>query len=132
MVSMANPDEAVAIGAAFQAAVLSDEESKPKFVLVDVAPLSLGIYTADKDMSFLIKMNKTIPYQNTREYETMHDNQTSVEIKVYEGEFKVTLVRWPKKMVCYANLLFPTFHQRLKVSRNLTLLLVWTQIQFWT
>ncbi|EPS64728.1 hypothetical protein M569_10052, partial [Genlisea aurea] len=77
-----NPDEAVAYGAAVQAAILSGEgnEKVKDLFLSDVTPLSLGIKTAGGDMTVLIRRNSTIPTK------THSDNQQSVSIQVYEGE----------------------------------------------
>ena len=87
-----NPDEAVAYGAAVQAAVLTDvkDENIEKLILVDVAPLSLGIETAGGIMTTLIPRNSTIPCKKTEIFSTYADNQTSVLIQVYEGERQFT------------------------------------------
>ncbi|MCS6893027.1 MAG: molecular chaperone DnaK [Deltaproteobacteria bacterium] len=79
-----NPDEAVAIGAAIQGGVLSGEVTD--IVLLDVTPLSLGIETYGGVMSVLIPRNTTIPARRNQIYTTAADNQTSVEIKIYQGE----------------------------------------------
>merc|ERR1712223_1017155 len=83
-----NPDEAVAYGAAVQAAVLTGEkhESVNDLLLLDVAPLSLGIENADGEMCVIIKRNSTIPTQQTKEFSTHEDFQPSVTVQVYEGE----------------------------------------------
>ncbi|XP_020231939.1 heat shock cognate 70 kDa protein [Cajanus cajan] len=82
-----NPDEAVAYGAAVQAALLSkDIKNVPDLVLLDVTPLSLGVFVQGDLMSVVIPRNTTIPVKKTQEYCTADDNQSSVAIKVYEGE----------------------------------------------
>lgn len=83
-----NPDEAVAYGAAVQAAVLKGVKSTKTedLVLLDVAPLSLGIETSGEVMSVLIPRNSTIPTNKRETFSTYEDYQTVVEIKVFEGE----------------------------------------------
>ncbi len=79
-----NPDEVVAVGAAIQAGIIGGEVSE--IVLLDVTPLSLGVETLGEVMTVLIPKNTTIPVDKSQIFTTAADNQTQVEIAVYQGE----------------------------------------------
>jgi heat shock protein 5 len=83
-----NPDEAVAYGATVQGGILSGEggEATKDVLLLDVAPLSMGVELEDGIMSKIIERNTVIPTKKTQEYTTVQDNQAQVNFQIYEGE----------------------------------------------
>ena len=87
-----NPDEAVAYGAAIQAAILTGQkdEQLQGIVLVDLTPLSLGLETAGGIMTNIIDRNSTVPCKKSKTFSTYSDNQTTVTIQIFEGERKFT------------------------------------------
>jgi heat shock protein 1/8 len=90
-----NPDEAIAVGAAIQAAILSQDSGQQSdrlrdVVLMDVVPLSLGVDVDNGRFDALIPRNHTIPHKVTKEFSTFENNQTEVTICVYEGERPLT------------------------------------------
>ncbi len=81
-----NPDEAVAIGAAIQGAILSDNPATRGIVLIDVTPLTLGVETMGGIMTAMIPKNTTIPCKKTECYTTVSDNQPAVDVHILQGE----------------------------------------------
>lgn len=90
--SSINPDEVVAAGAAIQGYILSHENDpfSENVVLLDIIPLSLGVETIGGVMNVLIPRNSVIPIKRKKKYTTDTDYETSVKVKVYEGERKMT------------------------------------------
>ena len=85
-----NPDEAVSIGAAIQASVLTGKSSREVFLL-DVCPLSLGVETQGGIMSILISRNTQVPAVVKEIFTTAYDNQSSVDVKIHQGERPKTI-----------------------------------------
>ncbi len=82
-----NPEEAIALGAALQGGILNEEVTD--LLLLDVTPLSLGIETLGGEVTHIISRNTTVPTQSKKVFTTANDGQTTVEIKVYQGEHRL-------------------------------------------
>lgn len=90
-----HPDEAVGMGAAIQAAILSSSSEQQStqtesMLLLDILPLSIGIDVDEGRMDVIIPRNTTIPYRATKEYTTVEDGQQAVDIVIFEGEHRLT------------------------------------------
>jgi len=85
-----NPDEVVAMGAAIQGGILSKDEDLGEMLLLDVTPLSLGLDTLGGILNVLIERNSPVPTKKSQVYSTAADNQTAVDIMVYQGERKMS------------------------------------------
>ena len=102
-------DEAVAMGAAIQAAIIDnmdeEDEGLERLVLLDITPLSLGTDVRDDEMDIIIPKNTTIPCENTKIYSTSKDNQSNMSVKICQGERKF----------CKDNILLGNFSLPLKL-----------------
>jgi len=83
---MREPDEVVAIGASIQGAQLIAWEARPSLLLIDVTPLSLGHRNLARADDTMVQRNTAIPKKRRKSFPRLADNQTTVEIQVYQGE----------------------------------------------
>jgi molecular chaperone DnaK (HSP70) len=84
-----NPDEVVARGAAIRAAMIMGSRSLAKIDFTNVTPFSLGMQNVGDKFSVIVPRNTSVPCSRTEEYVTVYDYQTSIDVRIYEGEDKI-------------------------------------------